>query len=152
MPLSNLLGAVADTCRRRPEVDLAITLERRAPESPEPQLVPTPELRHAFINLIDNALEFAASEVRIVLTLEPARVAVAIEDDGPGFQAEVLELLGEPYLSTRREAGGLGLGVFIAQTLLARTGATLQFANCDQGARVTITRSRAALEGRAPEI
>ena len=104
VPLSNLLGAVADTCRRRPEVDLAITLERRAPESPEPQLVPTPELRHAFANLIDNALEFAASEVRIVLTLEPARVAVGIEDDGPGFQAEVLELLGEPYLSTRREA------------------------------------------------
>ena len=53
--------------------------------------------------LIDNALEFAASEVRIVLTLEPARVAVRIEDDGPA-QAEVLELLGEPYLSTRREA------------------------------------------------
>jgi hypothetical protein len=44
------------------------------------------------------------------------------------------------------------LGVFIAQTLLARTGATLQFDNCDRGARVTITWSRAALEGRAPEI
>jgi two-component system sensor histidine kinase RegB len=152
MPLSNLLEAVADSCRRRPEVDLAITLERRAPDSPEPQLVPTPELRHALANLIDNALAFAASEVRIAVTLEPTRVAVRIEDDGPGFQAEVLELLGEPYLSTRREAGGLGLGVFIAQTLLARTGATLQFDNCDHGARVTITWSRAALEGRAPEI
>ena len=64
----------------------------------------------------------------------------------------MLELLGEPYLSTRHEAGGLGLGVFIAQTLLARTGATLQFDNRDAGARVTITWSRAVLEGSAPEI
>ena len=87
-----------------------------------------------------------------MVALEPTRVAVRIEDDGPGFPAEVLELLGEPYLSTRREAGGLGLGVFIAQTLLARTGATLQFDNRDHGARVTITWSRAALEGGAPEI
>ena len=57
---------------------------------------------------------------------------VRIEDDGPGFSPEVIELLGEPYVS-RRQAGGLGLGVFIAQTLLARTGATLHFANLDRG-------------------
>ncbi len=64
----------------------------------------------------------------------------------------MLELVGEPYLSTRNEAGGLGLGIFIAQTLLARTGATLQFGNREQGARVTITWDRARLEGSAPEI
>jgi two-component system sensor histidine kinase RegB len=152
MPLSNLLETVAESCRRRPEIDLVTTLERSTPASVEPQLVPTPELRHALANLIDNALQFAEREVRIVVALGPARVAVRIEDDGPGFPAEVRELLGEPYFSTRREAGGLGLGVFIAQTLLARTGATLQFDNRDLGARVTITWSRAALEGGAPEI
>ena len=54
----------------------------------------------------------------------------------PDFSPEVLELLGEPYISTRHRSGGLGLGVFIAETLLARTGATLQFGNLEAGARV----------------
>jgi two-component system, sensor histidine kinase RegB len=152
MPLSTLLETVAESCRRRPEIDLVTTLEQSSAASGEPRLVPTPELRHALANLIDNAVQFAEREVRIVAALGPTRVAVRIEDDGPGFPAEVKELLGEPYFSTRREAGGLGLGVFIAQTLLARTGATLQFDNRDHGARVTITWSRAALEGGAPEI
>ena len=57
---------------------------------------------------------------------------VRIEDDGPGFSPEVIELLGEPYVSSR-PTGGLGLGVFIAKTLLARSGATLHFANSDRG-------------------
>ena len=64
---------------------------------------------------------------------------LVIEDDGPGFPAEVLDWLGEPYLSTRHEEGGLGLGIFIANTLLARTGAKVHFDNTQQGARVTVS-------------
>ena len=63
---------------------------------------------------------------------------MVIEDDGPGFSAEVLDWLGEPFLSTRRHEGGLGLGIFIANTLLARTGAKVHFDNDEEGARVTI--------------
>jgi two-component system sensor histidine kinase RegB len=70
---------------------------------------------------------------------------VVIEDDGPGFPPHVLEWLGEPYVSTRHAIGGLGLGVFIAQTLLARTGATLQFENWLSGARVIVTWSADAV-------
>ena len=152
MPLSSLLETVADTCRRRPGIKVTGTVNQATPGSQEPRLVPTPEFRHALANLIDNAIQFAEHEVRIVLSLKPERVEVRIEDDGAGFPAEVLELLGEPYLSTRNDDGGLGLGIFIAQTLLARTGATLQFDNHEQGARVTITWDRATLEGSAPEI
>ena len=59
----------------------------------------------------------------MLVTLRPARAGLilAIEDDGPGFPPEVLDWLGEPFLSTRREEGGLGLGIFIATTLLSRT-------------------------------
>ena len=74
-----------------------------------------------------------------------------IEDDGIGFSPEVLERLGEPYVSDRHQSGGLGLGIFIAETLLARTGATLQFGDLKAGARVTIRWTRAALEGLASE-
>ena len=77
----------------------------------------------------------------MLITLQPSRagLTLVIEDDGPGFSAEVLDWLGEPFLSTRRDEGGLGLGIFIANTLLARTGAKVHFDNTHEGARVTVT-------------
>lgn len=76
-------------------------------------------------------------------------VAVEIADDGPGFARGVLGVLGEPYVSTRREAGGMGLGVFIAKTLLERTGAEVRFGNREGGgARIVITWPRALLTER----
>ena len=58
-------------------------------------------------------------------------VAVTIRDDGPGFAAEILARLGEPYVRGPRphrtpaaaEEAGLGFGFFIAKTLLERSGA-----------------------------
>lgn len=150
VPLSGLLTNIADSYRR-PDVAVDVRVKRMAAGAAEPQVVPTPELNHGFANLIENAIKFARQRVRIVVCLDAELVAVRIEDDGPGFAPEVLEMLGEPYISTPQRSDGLGLGVFIAQTLLARTGAKLQFANQRDGARVTIRWSRAALEELAPE-
>jgi two-component system sensor histidine kinase RegB len=65
---------------------------------------------------------------------------VVIHDDGPGFAPQILSRLGEPYISTRLESGkNMGLGVFIAQTLLEDTGASLSYDNKPSGgALVTI--------------
>jgi two-component system, sensor histidine kinase RegB len=151
VPMSALLTTIADSYGR-PGIDLDVAVERMVASAPEPQLTPTPELKHGFANLIDNAIKFARQRVRIEVRLDSEVVAVRIEDDGPGFSPEVLELLGEPYISTPQRSDGLGLGVFIAQTLLARTGATLQFDNLRDGARVTVRWRRAALEELAPEM
>ncbi len=118
--------------------------------SPEPTLPPTPEIQQALTRLIENAVRFAEHEVRVAARLSGDLVTVRIEDDGPGFRADVIGLLGEPYVSNRQSAG-LGLGIFIAQTLLARTGAALHFANFGRGARVTITWRRAAFGQHVPE-
>jgi two-component system sensor histidine kinase RegB len=150
VPLSSLLTTIAESCGR-PGIRLDVAVVRAGSDEPEPQLIPTPELKHALANLIDNALKFARTRVRIVVRLDPEVVEVWIEDDGAGFSPEVLELLGEPYISTRHQSGGLGLGVFIAETLLARTGARLQFGNLEAGARVVISWNRAALEEFASE-
>ena len=87
--------------RRRSASTLDVAVERRA-RAPEPPLVPTPELRHALANLIDNARAVrrapGADHRRACRAIV---VVVRIEDDGPGFSPEVLELLGEPYVSTR---------------------------------------------------
>jgi two-component system sensor histidine kinase RegB len=147
IPLSHLLETVAAPLRG---FGVALDVVLECGGSLEPTLAPTPELQHALTNLVENAVRFAEHEVRIVARLSSDLVVVRIEDDGPGFPAEVIELLGEPYVSSRQSAG-LGLGIFIAQTLLARTGAALHFANLGRGARVSITWCRAALGQHVPE-
>jgi two-component system sensor histidine kinase RegB len=65
-------------------------------------------------------------------------VELSISDDGPGFAANILGLLGDPYISTRPGSGRMGLGVFISKTLLERTGAHLHFFNRRQGMGATV--------------
>jgi two-component system sensor histidine kinase RegB len=135
-PFTSMLEHIAAEFAR-PGIEVRIDLEP-CDGVAEPEVTLTPELRHSLANLIDNAIQFAASEV--LITLQPTRVGLnlSIEDDGPGFSAEVLDWLGEPFLSTRRDEGGLGLGIFIANTLLARTGAKVHFDNTEEGARVAV--------------
>jgi two-component system sensor histidine kinase RegB len=139
LPLSHLLATVAEPYRR-PGIELEIEVDDLSGGTvAEPAWAPAPELRHALGNLIDNAVQFARSTVWLRVVLRPDRLQIQVADDGPGFAPEVLDYLGEPYLSTRRTTGGLGLGLFIAQTLLARTGATLHFENRTEGACATVT-------------
>ncbi|HUF57346.1 MAG TPA: ActS/PrrB/RegB family redox-sensitive histidine kinase [Thermohalobaculum sp.] len=105
----------------------------------QPVIRRSPELIHGLRNLIQNAVDFARETVWIdVETEDPAQLRIVVGDDGPGFAPDILPRLGEPYVSTRRRgrrrggrAGyeGLGLGLFIARSLLVRTGARLSFAN-----------------------
>jgi two-component system sensor histidine kinase RegB len=116
-----------------------------------PQVRRSPEVLHGLGNLIENAAEFAAARVRLDLWWSAAELGLNIVDDGPGFPLSVIDMLGEPYFSYRpREEGGdnkgLGLGVFIAKTLLERTGATVAFSNAPEGgAVVRLAWPRAAL-------
>ncbi|MEM7041508.1 MAG: ActS/PrrB/RegB family redox-sensitive histidine kinase [Pseudomonadota bacterium] len=146
VPLGSLLTTLAESYRR-PGITVTVEVEDHAEgRRPEPSWTPTPELRHALGNLVDNAIQFAERSVLITVGLYVDRLEIVIVDDGPGFSPEVLDLVGEPYISTRHAIGGLGLGVFIAQTLLARTGATLQFGNQSKGAQVVISWAGPAME------
>ncbi len=149
-PLSTLLDSLGQAFAR-PEVTVGVRVDN-IDGTEEPEVVPTPELRHSLANLIDNAIRFA--ERAVTITVRPSRssLQLLIEDDGPGFPAEVLDWLGEPYLSTRGEEGGLGLGIFIAITLLARTGAKLHVENKMKGAKVMLSWPPRALEQALEEI
>lgn len=104
-------------------------------------------------NLVENAVDFAESAVTVTARYDASEVRIVIGDDGPGFPPDVQAQIGEPFLTRRnpgreKSAGGLGLGLFIAKTLLERTGARLVFANQPEGrgALVTLTWPRPAME------
>ena len=93
-----------------------------------------PGVLYGLGNLIENAVDFAQSNVEVEARWDSNTVSITISDDGPGFSNEVLGRIGEPFVTARRptnvpKAGGLGLGLFIAKTLLERSGATLTIAN-----------------------
>lgn len=104
----------------------------------EPEILRRPELIHGLRNLVQNAVDFARSQIWVDAAWTDETLTLRIIDDGEGFPANVIGRLGDPFLRARRDDGsagrrpgyeGMGLGLFIAKTLLERTGAELSFAN-----------------------
>jgi two-component system, sensor histidine kinase RegB len=130
-------------------------------KGPEPVSIRSPGLIYGLENIIDNAVDFAASTVTIVASWTESEVRIAISDDGPGFAPDVLRKLGEPYITTHRldsrpasASGGLGLGLFIAKTLLERGGAQFSAGNrtdAPSGASVALTWRRQTFEALSPQ-
>lgn len=128
-----------------------------AGKGPEPHCRRSPGMLYGLGNLVENAVDFARGKVHVRASWTEATVSILIEDDGPGFPPDVLGQAGEPYLKSRRDArkakveegSGLGLGLFIAKSLLERSGAKLTLQNAPapgRGARVRLQWARTAFE------
>jgi two-component system sensor histidine kinase RegB len=147
VPVTALLAELA-TPREGPGKRILVSSDPEA--GTEPVVPRTAGLLYGLGTLIENAVQFARSTVRIAASWDRGALTVTIRDDGPGFPGELIARLGEPYLSTRtrtEEGGGLGLGIFIAKTLLGRTGARLSFSNpAHGGAEVRVTWPRREIE------
>ncbi|MFD1625881.1 ActS/PrrB/RegB family redox-sensitive histidine kinase [Azospirillum griseum] len=112
-------------------------------EAEEPVFRRSPEIIHGIGNFIQNAHQFARQRVTVAAAWDGRTVTVTVMDDGPGFPAHLLGRIGEPYLSVRGERSSqsshMGLGIFIAQTLLEKTGATVRYENNKGGgARISV--------------
>jgi two-component system sensor histidine kinase RegB len=120
---------------------------------------------HGLGNIIENAVDFAGSRVRIEAGWDAAHLTISVRDDGPGFAPEIYERIGEPYVTSRpseRFAGedrnssgsereGMGLGFFIAKVLLEQTGGTVKAVNLpDHGANVSVSWLRGLIDGETP--
>lgn len=154
VPITDLLAEVAQPHEGRGKVILFYY--ERAAGAP-PVFTRSVGLRYGLGNLIENAADFACQTVRIEAGWDRDSISVSITDDGPGFAPELIARLGEPYLTSRprdphgpdvSKPGGLGLGVFIAKTLLERTGARLAFQNIapEDHAQVRIVWSRPVID------
>ncbi len=146
-PHRGLGVSVHITTRKAPDADHKLPIVRRRPE-----------ILHALGAFIENAVSFACEEVHIDALWSASEFTVTIRDDGPGFSSDVLPRLGEPYVSERSAAhlggGDMGLGFFIAKTLVERTRGRIATRNRNepaQGAIVKIVWARDALEFRENE-
>ena len=145
MPLSALIEEVV-----APHRNFGVVIEVALPhQQTAPVGARNPAILYGLGNLLENAVDFAQERVEVTADWSSQDVAVTISDDGPGFAPEIMDRIGEPYVrSSRRrrmnagsETTGLGLGFFIAKTLLERSGATLSFENRqfpDRGAVVRV--------------
>jgi len=164
LPLGALLEDIAGEYRGG-EVEIALDLQRTGLE---PKVWRIPELLHGLGNLIANAADFARSAVAIRAEWNESELRLWVEDDGPGFEPEILERIGEPYVTSRpgsyalgnTELGpsdafagqhGMGLGFFIAKTLIEQTGGSVKAHNREEGgAQIILRWARGAIDGEAP--
>ncbi len=155
LPLAALIDEIAE-----PHRGFGVDIQARMPTSATLTVVRSPEVAHGLGNLIENAADFAETKVEIDASWDENNVFITIADDGAGFDPEILARLGEPYVTSRPaldqlgEASdghaGLGLGFFIAKTLIERKGGKVTFANkLGGGALVRIVFPRASLEKRS---
>lgn len=162
LPLTQLIQEAALPYGRPPKT-IAISARARwglpSIEGREPIGERRPGVIFGLGNLIENAVDFAQARVEIEALWDEREVSIAIIDDGPGFSPEIIDTLGDPFVTTRpsgiqdagtgREGSGLGLGFFIAKTLLERSGARVTLANREApatGAIVRISWPRAAFD------
>ena len=132
VPLSALLEEVVAPHRN---FGVAITVKLVDDRRAEPAGARNPAILYGLGNLLENAVDFANERVIVDAQWNEEAIEVSISDDGRGFAPEIMARIGEPYVSSRRgaatepEQAGLGLGFFIAKTLLERSGARLTFEN-----------------------
>lgn len=156
----------------RPSVALRIEAQGEQGEREPPLMPRRPEIMHGLGNLLQNAIEFAKEEVRVAIQWTRGELSITISDDGIGFPPDLLDRLGDPYISAalgryggklvgrgggsggrpnnRRDGDHMGLGIFIAQNLLERSGGNVQFSNNSfGGAEVKVVWPRSAFTSDA---
>ncbi|WP_092498284.1 sensor histidine kinase RegB [Meinhardsimonia xiamenensis] len=139
MPIEAVVQEAARPHERRGREILISARPMPGGRDEQPVLLRRAELIHGLRNLIQNAVDFAESRVWVDIGWSEDTIVIHIADDGPGYPADVLDRIGDPFVRRRTRGGGsggaragyegMGLGLFIAKTLLERTGAVLTFAN-----------------------
>ena len=141
-------------------IDITVTGDGKNEASQEPIFRRNPAITYGLGNLLENAVDFAETKVSIVAHWSGVKVSLLISDDGPGFDQNIFDRLGDPFVTSRPGYGadsesekgrheGMGLGFFIAKTLLERSGAAVSLANRplpEHGAIIQLNWPRSAVD------
>ena len=109
----------------------------KTPDVDEPEILYKDEIMYAFGNIIQNAIFHSIKVVTVIINYSDSNLKIIITDDGNGFSKDILDKLGEPYIS--KNTSGMGLGIFISKNLIENMGGKLTFYNSkDENAVVEI--------------
>jgi signal transduction histidine kinase len=116
------VAALAHAGRSPGELEVTVTADGDAPSS-----IPPDALKQVLLNLVQNAREAVPGGVRVRIAVHCAAtsVRVNVDDDGPGIPSGVRAQLFQPFVTTKREAGGVGLGLFVSDGTLRRYGGAI---------------------------
>ena len=93
----------------------------------EPEIIFKDEIMYALGNIIQNAIFYSKEVITTELFYNKTSVKIIIRDDGAGFSKDIIDKLGEPYISKNNQ--GMGLGIFIAKNLIENMGGSIYFYN-----------------------
>lgn len=145
-PLEAVIAEAADPHMDRGKTVVLDHAAEAGDPMDQPHILRQPEIIHGMRNLIQNAVDFAQNQVLIESNWSQDEISVRIIDDGPGIPQDLFGRIGDPFVRRRSGAPetkarpayeGMGLGLFIAKTLLERSGAKLRFANGPKSSRDT---------------
>lgn len=137
-PLPSVLEEAAEPHLERGKLVHFEQPPQQDPALAVPEILRRPEVIHGLRNLIQNAVDFSRENVWIESAWTNETITLRIMDDGQGYPPHLIGRIGDPFVSSRRTEKdrkqrpgyeGMGLGLFIAKTLLERSGAELSFAN-----------------------
>jgi len=137
-PLSEIVREAAEPHQDRGKTIEIGVANKLGHHGPQPQVHRYPEIIHGLRNLIQNAVDFADNTVWVDMMWNDKSITVVVADDGNGYPADLIGRIGDPFVRKRRHVQehekrpgyeGMGLGLFIAKTLLERSGAEITFAN-----------------------
>jgi two-component system, sensor histidine kinase RegB len=152
---------------RGSDVTIDVVCSSEGADTPEPILRRNPGLSYGLSNILENAIDFAESRVTVNATWTSANFVLRVVDDGPGFNEFIFDRLGDPFVTTRpgydglaepdetRSHEGMGLGLFIAKTLLERSGANVMLSNRkspDHGADIRLQWPRSSIDVAAKAL
>ena len=171
-PLSEVLREAAEPHVERGKIVNSAIIGDLDPAD-QPKIYRHPEIIHGLRNMIQNAVDFANSAIWVDYSWDDENITIRISDDGRGYPEHMLKRIGDPFVRSKKQGSdhnqrpgykGMGLGLFIAKTLLERTGASLKFANGSNadsvrqkstersGAIVQITWERSQIEHKLKEL
>ena len=78
---------------------------------------------------MQNAIDHANNKIEIDIKANNTSVILKIIDDGKGFTKEVLDKIGNPFISENKDTKNMGLGIFIAKNLIESVGGKIKFYN-----------------------
>ena len=119
----------------------SVTLEREFPDGLPALLLSRVHIERVFINIISNSVSFVpeGGHIKLSAAAAPGGVRVTLTDNGPGFPENLLNGGIKAFATTRKEAGGTGLGLFVCEQIVQRHGGTITLDNPPEGgSRITV--------------